>query len=217
MILARRISLRGSRLAALLKVGLSVIVLLSVGYLCWAIGAHSRRQHESSDDSEDGDETTELASAKRPSRRRNSAPERHQSFDNHLIWTVLRPVVSQVIASALQDRSTQTAFRNLCTAVLSNDAMKEQFREVVADVWHNESVQRSLADCIVSLCSSPRVGHSLAVLLRNACVDDEASAGLASVLAKSLKECTPNGSSATLGALDCSNSSPDMAAVSSLK
>jgi len=205
-------------MAVLLKLLLFALATLSGGYLCWALGRASGRRHQrelSDDDSEEGE--TELASAtRRPARRKGGPSEgSHQSFDNHLIWTVLRPVVSQVIASALQDRTTQNSFRNLCTAVLSHDAMKEQFREVVADVWHNESVQRSLADCIVSLCSSPRVGHSLAVLLRNACVDDEASAGLASVLAKSLKECTPNGSAATLGGQG--GSTPDMTAVTSQK
>merc|ERR1712023_145649 len=107
-------------------------------------------------------------------------------LEQNMIWTVVRPVLTQVIASALQDRITQNSFRNLCSSVLADEKMKAQFREVVTDVWKSKQVQESIGGCVVALASSEKVAKSLALLLRNACSDDHARVGLSKVLSATL-------------------------------
>lgn len=112
--------------------------------------------------------------------------EFNERFDSNIIWTVLRPLVTQVLVSALEDRVTQNSFRNLCISVLADDKMKAQFRAVVADVWHANEVQESLTGCLVRIVSDDKVGHALAMLFKNACSDDQAATGLARVLTKAV-------------------------------
>lgn len=106
--------------------------------------------------------------------------------DTNIIWNLMRPVFTQVIASSIQDRLTRNALRNLCVTVLADDKVKSQFREVFADVWQGNGVQKSLMDCVANIASAPAVGQATAALFQNACVDGKAAGGVARVLKKAL-------------------------------
>lgn len=109
-----------------------------------------------------------------------------EEIESNIIWQVMRPVITPILASSLQDRTTQNAFRSLCRSVLSDDAVKNQFREVVGDVFHSNAVQESFLASIVAIISFPKVGHALGTLFQNTFVDDQATTGFAKVLAKTL-------------------------------
>lgn len=167
-------------LQMILTMSLSSIGALYLTYLAWRLARNKmlRDRMDSRENSDDEDNGT----------RRESRKHRQDStlLDTNIIWTVVRPVLTQVMASALQDKTTQHSFRNLCLAVLVDEQMKSQFREVVTDVWRSQQVQESMSGAICELASSEKIAASLALLLKNACSNDQAKAGLSKVLSATL-------------------------------
>jgi len=163
-------------LQMLLTMSLSSIGTLYLAYLAWRY-AQNRKRRSVADQESDNDNSREP---------RLNRSESNASFDTNIIWTVVRPVLTQVIASALQDRATQNAFRNCCVGVLADEKMNSCFREAVKDVLRSQAVQESAMESVVALSSSEKVARSVAILIRNACSDDQAALGLSKLLAKTL-------------------------------
>merc|ERR1719253_1808336 len=137
----------------MLTMSVSSVCTLYFAYLFWRYFRKGRSLTVSDSDEEARGEFG--GASPRGARRRADSSA---TFDTNIIWTVVRPVLTQVIASALQDRVTQNSFRTLCVSVLADEGMKAKFREVVIDQWRSKEVQeaaaRSVGDCVVSLASS---------------------------------------------------------------
>jgi len=143
----------------LVTLSFSSVGALYLLYVSWRFMFASRKRSlPPTSESDDDESKPKLSSSESPS-----------PFDTNVIRTVVRPVLTQVIASALQDKVTLNAFRNLCVSVLADGKVCSQFRTVINDV-----------------CASKEIAHSLALLVRNACSDDDAASGLSKVLAKTL-------------------------------
>lgn len=188
----------GSTARTMVSMLLSGLGAVYVAYLFWVLSRNRRRRR-----SPIGDQTVDDADDEREQDRRASSDSPSKSsaaFDTNIIWTVVRPVVTQVIASALQDKITQNSFRNLCISVLASDAMKSQVAEVLSDVWRFPGVQQSLTDCAVAILTSPKVGHAVSAAWQNAAANDNVADGIAKVLAKASGRATPApGSNSTTG------------------
>mmetsp|Transcript_110516 Transcript_110516/g.195672 ORF Transcript_110516/g.195672 Transcript_110516/m.195672 type:complete len:246 (+) Transcript_110516:47-784(+) len=182
----------GSTARMIISMLLSGLGAIYVAYLFWLFNRRRRRRSLMMDQAADSDDDDQVREQDR--RASSDSPSKSSAaFDSNIVWTVVRPVVTQVIASALQDKITQNSFRSLCISVLASDKMKSQVAEVLSDVWRYPGVQQSLTDCAVAILTSPKVGHAVSAAVQNAAANDSVSDGIAKVLAKASGRATPGG------------------------